>query len=167
MDQATKDKIRKIVSFQYLSDEEFAALLKVCQVIPFKKDQQIIKDGDISQNLYAVVEGTVRVTVREGDKEVYLCSTGTGQVFGEAGMFMKVKRTADVWSNDESLILKVHRQELVGFFNAHPQGAIKFLMVIIYSLLKKLKESNRELAYERMTDIDQSDVDEMIRDFIQ
>jgi CRP-like cAMP-binding protein len=167
VDQATKDKVRKIVSFQYLSDEEFETLLTICQVIPFKKDEQIIKDGEISQNLYAVVEGTVRVTVREGDKDVYICATGAGQVFGEAGMFMKVKRTADVYSDDDSLILKIHRQELVSFFNSHPQGAIKFLMVLVYSLLKKLKESNRELAYERMTDIDQSDVDEMIRDFIQ
>ena len=163
-----KEKIKDIVAFKYLSDKEFDELFNLCKVRSYAKDEQIIKDGEISQNLYAVVSGTVRVSVREeSGKDVYICSTGAGQVFGEAGMFMKVKRTADVFSSDESIILKVSRENMINFFNKHPEGAIKFLMVIIYSLLKKLKESNRELAYERMTDIKQEDVDLMIQDFLK
>ena len=36
------------------------------------------------------------------------------------------------------------------------------LMIIIYSLLKKLRDANQELAFERKSDIDQNDIDSLV-----
>ena len=51
------------------------------------------------------------------------------------------KRTANVSTVSESILL---------------------LMIIIYSLLRKLLDANQELAFERKEDLDQDDIDSFI-----
>jgi len=52
------------------------------------------------------------------------------------------------------------------FIKDYPRSGNKILMLIIYSLLKKLKEVNQELAYERKSDADQDDIDSIIQNFM-
>ncbi|MCK5198011.1 MAG: cyclic nucleotide-binding domain-containing protein, partial [Spirochaetales bacterium] len=112
---------------------------------------------------YAVVEGSVRVSALESEgKDVYICTIGDGEIFGEAGIFMNVKRTASVTSCTETIVFRIERTQMLKFLKENPVAGNKFFMVMIYGLLKKLKEVNRELAYERKTDIDQDDIDALV-----
>jgi CRP/FNR family cyclic AMP-dependent transcriptional regulator len=43
---------------------------------------------------------------------------------------------------------------------------MKMLMLIIYSLIKKLRDANQEIAFERKSDISQEDIDTIISDFV-
>ena len=47
-----------------------------------------------------------------------------------------------------------------------PIAASALLMMIIFSLLRKLKESNQELAYERKEDFAQDDIDALVNDML-
>jgi hypothetical protein len=38
-------------------------------------------------------------------------------------------------------------------------------MVVIYSLLNKLRDANQELAFERRVDVGQADVDSIVSEF--
>jgi CRP/FNR family cyclic AMP-dependent transcriptional regulator len=40
-------------------------------------------------------------------------------------------------------------------------------MVIIYGLLRKLREANQELAFERKSDVGQDDIDDLVADFMK
>jgi hypothetical protein len=40
-------------------------------------------------------------------------------------------------------------------------------MVTVYSLLKKLREANQELAFEGQFDIEQDDVDSIVDEFLR
>ncbi len=160
------DKLRGIVAFKYFSDDALKAILTKATVLSFKEGDVIIEEGDKSPDFYAVVEGLVNVTVREGDKEVYISAIGKGDVFGEAGIFLNVQRTANVASAVETVILRIHRNDLLAFIRQRPSDGIKFLMIIIYSLLKKLRDANQELAFERKADFVQEDVDSMVREIM-
>jgi len=52
------------------------------------------------------------------------------------------------------------------FIRSKPAGGNKLLLVIIYSLLRKLRAANQELAYERKADMDQADVDSLMADML-
>ncbi len=159
------ERLKKVMIFRYLDDDALKEILKIADVINYKKDDRIISEGELSQYLYAVLDGSVNVYVRQSDnKEVFLSTLDAGDVFGEAGMFLKVKRTANVVSVENSAVLRIDRKDLFGFFAEKSQSGIKMLMIIIYSLLKKLRESNQELAFERKSNLAQEDVDRLIDD---
>ena len=67
----------------------------------------------------------------------------------------------------KSLILRLHRKDLLTFIGKDPAAGIKVLMIIIYGLLKKLRESNQELAYERKNDGEQEDIDALVESLIK
>lgn len=160
-------RIHEMLIFRFLSSEELSQLIRMSEIIQFEEGEYIINQGEVNQSFYAVIEGGVTVSVRQkDDSEAYICTIGKREVFGEAGMFQKMPRTANVISLDRSKVLKITRKNMIDFINSHPKAGIKILMIIIYGLLRKLKEVNQELAYERLSDIGQADIDAMVKDFI-
>lgn len=155
--------VHDILAFRFLDPGEIADLLAVSEIADFEEGEIIIEEGDFSPQFYGILEGTVAVNVREPEgNEVYVNSLGQGEVFGEAGIFMKVPRTASVVALGRARILSIQRREFAGFLERHPQSGNKVLLVIIYGLLRKLRQVNRELAFERKSDMKQEDVDAMI-----
>ena len=162
-----RNNIRDILLFKFLSEREVEDLLRMCEVQVFEEGERIVKQGEVEQAFYAVINGSVEVAVDEGRrKNVYICTIGSGEVFGEAGMFMKVKRTAHVNSLAQTALLHITRSDFIQFIKKYPTTGNKILMVTVYSLLKKLREANQELAYERQFDIEQDDVDSIVDEFL-
>ena len=157
------EKMQGVVLFRYLDGKMLEEVLRLSEIVTLGAKTQIITEGEVDPHLYVVLNGSVTVSVREGSgKEVYISTIGGGDVFGEAGIFPKSKRTANVSSVTDSVLLKIHREKLIGFIKSRPSAGIKMLMIIIYSLLRKLREANQELAFERKDDIDQDDIDSFI-----
>ncbi len=162
-----KNQIREILTFKFMTDNELDSLIENCSVLEFDEEEPIIKQGDTDQSFYAVVEGVVRVSALESEgKDVYICTIGDGEIFGEAGIFMKVKRTASVTSSSKTVVFRIERTQMLKFIKENPSAGNKFFMVMIYGLLKKLKETNSELAYERKTDVNQDDIDSLVNDLL-
>ena len=156
-------KAGTILMFRYLSSEALDEILAISSLFIYDEEERIITEGETSPFFYAVLEGCVNVMVQEAeDKEVYISTIGEGECFGEAGIFLTVKRTAAVVSAQESVILRIHREDLLAFIKAQPASGIKMLMVIVYGLLKKLRSANQELAFERKSDVEQDDIDSIV-----
>ncbi|TFG79664.1 MAG: cyclic nucleotide-binding domain-containing protein [Spirochaetales bacterium] len=158
-----------VMTFRYLSSAELALVLKASTVYLFGPEETVVKEGELDPYFYGILEGSVSVSVHEkldtGElNEVYMCTLGPGDVFGEAGIFLKVKRTATVRTLDDVVLLRLHRSDLAAFIKAQPSGGNKLLLVVIYGLLRKLRAANQELAYERKADMDQTDVDALLAD---
>ena len=154
--------VRGIVTFRFLDDAEILDLLDHSEALELEEGEPIVAEGEVSPFFYGIAEGTVSVSVGGEGKEVYVNSLGAGDVFGEAGIFMSVPRTATVAARSRAVILKVHRTEFAGFLQRHPESGNKMLLVFIYGLLRKLKLADQELAFERKSDMAQEDIDAMV-----
>lgn len=137
-------------------------LLEHSEALEFEEGEIVVAEGEVSPFFYGIAEGTVSVSLGEEGKEVYVNSLGAGDVFGEAGLFMSVPRTATVRAQCRAVIVRIHRSELAGFLKRYPAAGNKMLIVFIYGLLRKLKLADQELAYERKSDMAQEDVDAMV-----
>lgn len=161
-------KARIIKIFKHLSDDELKLLLDCFQLIEYKRDEQVLKEGEVGYHLFAIYNGSVRVVVRqehEGiEKDVYICTLGQGEIIGEAAIFVNAKRTADIVANEDAVLLRIEREKFLSYIKKIPVAGIKMFMIIIYSLLSKLKEVNHELAFERKAVMDQGDIDNLIDD---
>ncbi len=156
--------VHDIVTFRFLGDAEIIDLFTISDIFEAEEDEVLIEEGEISPYLFGIIEGTVSVSVKENEgKQVYVTSLGPGDVFGEAGVFSKVRRTARVTALGKTIVIRLHRNGLVHFLRVHPEAGNKILLAIIFSLLRKLRQANQELAYERKEDLGQEDIDSMLQ----
>jgi len=160
-----RSKAAGIMTFRYLDPKELDKLIATASICRYDAEEPIASENELDPYFFGILEGTVSVSVQENSgKEVYICSLGAGDVFGEAGMFRNVKRTATVTAMSQCVVLRLHRQELASFLRGQPSAGNKMLLVVIFSLLRKLRAANQELAYERKSDMDQGDIDSLIAD---
>jgi CRP-like cAMP-binding protein len=165
-DEAFIPKVKSIMIFRVLSDEEIATLISVGCLVEYDAGEPIVHEHIKENALFGIVSGTVSVTVRQNDKDVFVCSLGAGDVFGEAAVFMNVERTATVVSSDEVILFRLTREQLLSFVKLHSVAGNRMFLVIIYSLLRKLRSANQELAFERRDDSDQDDIDALVESFM-
>jgi len=155
------DAVRGMVTFRFLTDGEILDLLERSDAIEYDEGEIVVREGETGSCFYGIAEGSLAVSVGEG-RPVYVSTLGAGDVFGEAGLFMSVPRTATVTAQGHAVVLRVSRNALAEFLERHPASGNKILIVFIYNLLRKLNVSNQELAYERKSDMAQADVDAMV-----
>lgn len=156
--------LKRVLILRSLDDSELGGLLSAADVVSYRDGESIVTEGELSPAFFAVLRGTVNVVVDQNGEKVFICSLGAGEIFGESAMFLNVKRTATVSAAGPALIMRVDRTELMRFIRAQPAGGNKLLLFTIYSLLRKLRGANQELAFERRADMDQADVDALVRD---
>jgi len=161
------EELRNTLIFQNLTVDELKRIAGICEHWEYEGGEEVVTQDSVSRVLYVLLDGTVDIKVRGVEATgVTVSAIQKGDVFGEAGIFMKVKRTASVLAAEEVTLLRLHRNDIGAFLKSQPAGGNKLLLVVIYSLLRKLRTANQELAYERKSDMDQSDVDSLLADMI-
>jgi CRP-like cAMP-binding protein len=163
---AYKTVFNSVLAFKFLDEEERRFLFDRAEIFHVEDGESFIKQGELDPYLYIVLEGSANVTVQRDGKDVYICLLGAGEVMGEAGLFMNVARTATAVACGPTVVLRLKREPFLAFVSKYPRGGSRILLVIIYGLLKKLREANQELAFERKSDVVQEDIDEMVSHII-
>lgn len=158
-------QINEIRAFSYFSDEERKTILGFIDVLEFSKNEKIINEGDIDPYFYGIIEGSVSVVKERKGKQAFISSIKKGEIFGEAAIFINLPRTANVLAEDKLLVIRIERKDLLTFIKSHSQSGIKMLMLVIHSLLKKLKEANQDLAFERMGLTDEQDIQDILDEY--
>lgn len=160
-------QIQKIRFFSCLSSEELNALLCISTLIEYNKGEKILFQDEVGDALFAVVRGSVDVSINDiSDNEVVISSIKSGEVFGEAAIFMTARRTASITAASDTTVIRIKRKDLLSYFRSNPQAGNKILTLIILSLLRKLKNTNEDLVLEKQSEIDFDYVDNMVQEFI-
>ncbi len=165
-------KLRSTKIFNMLKDDELNDILSAGEIAEYDEGEVLIKEGEINPEMYIILKGAVSIIIKQPCdentvKDVYICTIGEGDIIGEAAIFSNVKRTAHAVAQMNLTALKIERKQFIEFINNHPSAGIKILMLIIFSLLNKLKEVNHELAFERKAAIVQEDIDSLMNEFLQ
>ena len=161
-------KIRAIEAFRYLKEEELNAILALSEVVVYEPQEKIITQGDVGEDFFGVIEGEVEISIQQLNKPgVVLSTLESGEIFGESAIFLKEERTATVTSVKQTVVIRIHRQNMLRFFQTNPGAGNKILMVIVLGLLTRLRNANQELAFEKQPDIDFDYVDSLVEDFMK
>ena len=98
----------------------------------------LLKEGDISKEMYFVLEGTVKVTV--GGTEV--AQIESGQFFGEMSMVDGLPRTATITTVTDCKLLEIDNKNFYTVIQTEPSIAIKMLETVI----KRFRAQNEILS---------------------
>ena len=158
-------KVGEISIFHYLTVDEKWKLLNLCEVFQYDAGEKIITQGETGTYFYAILSGSVNVTINDAksSKEIFLSSTGAGDFFGESGIFSDIRRTANIIAAETTEILSISRDQFFSYINAFTPAGVKILMLFVNGLLKKLNDSNQELAFARRDVLDQGAIDQFLQ----
>jgi CRP-like cAMP-binding protein len=162
LDELLKD----VLIFQNFNNNELDDLVKICSFYEYDVDEVIVSQDEVSTYFFAILEGLVDVRIKSEDGEyIPVSEVKNGDIFGEAAIFMDVKRTAQIITKEKAKVARITRDDLIEFINQQPKAGVKMLAYIIFSLLHKLKRANRELVFEKESSITADDLDRLKKFF--
>jgi signal transduction histidine kinase len=94
----------------YFSDLPQGLLDQVCREserIDVEAETTIIEEDSLSEDMFVIVEGELRVTKQGTDREVVLATLGPGEVVGEIALLDKAPRTASVTTISPSSLIRI------------------------------------------------------------
>jgi CRP-like cAMP-binding protein len=101
----------------------------------------LIKEGDIGQQIFWILEGEVYITRREGNKYKVLNTVGKGELIGEMSFFDKSVRSATVIAKGDVHVLEFSRENFADIYAASPMWTRRLLTSLarrIRTMVEKL-----------------------------
>lgn len=135
----TIEKVLLLQGVDFLADTETENLAKIAAIareVRFEEGATIFKEGEPSDALYIVVEGTV--SVRKGSKEIGLVKDK--ETIGWSIFFEQTPNILTLVALTDTLALKIEREELFDLLADHfdiVRGILKRLSRIISQLLDR------------------------------
>jgi len=99
--------LRRVKILANLTDEQLAKFAEFMEVERVSQWAVIVKQGDIGNTMYLILEGELRVRINMMGKETILTTLGIGEFFGDISLFDHGPRSADVVANSDALLLKI------------------------------------------------------------
>jgi predicted RND superfamily exporter protein len=96
----------------------------MAKVIKVPKGERIINDGDEADEMYVVIEGQLKTSIKGDEGRIEVATHERGDVVGEAGLFFE-KRTADVDVAEDSRLLCLTQENLDRLSRRYPYIATK------------------------------------------
>lgn len=85
----------------------------------YKNGDLICKKGDEANELYILSEGKIKITLDDGT--VIDVIDKKGSVIGEMGILLKDKRTANMTTIDDTILISINKDEIRDLFKSEPE----------------------------------------------
>jgi CRP-like cAMP-binding protein len=137
----TAGSLRRIKIFGDMDEKQLTSFLQYMEVLKLPANAPVFTKGEHGDAMFLVLQGELRARVMVGGRESTLSTMGAGECFGELAVIDESPRSADVFTNTESIILKISAAALKRLFQEAPALAAPFLLGLnktITSLVRKL-----------------------------
>jgi CRP/FNR family transcriptional regulator, cyclic AMP receptor protein len=127
--------LRKHPYFAGLAPEAFEQLFRYAKPLVLKRGATICSKGDPGTSLFAVISGTIKISVSSPDgRNAILNLIGPGEVFGEISVLDGQPRSADATANTNCEIFVIDRRDFLPFVRSQPTLAMKFIELLCAKL---------------------------------
>jgi CRP-like cAMP-binding protein len=123
--------LRKHPIFSDLEPEALDQLCRYAKHATLKRGATIFSKGDPGNSLYAVVSGTVKMSISSADgRSAILNIIGPGEIFGEIALLDGLARSTDAIANSTCEVFIIDRREFIPFVKSQPTLAMKFIELL-------------------------------------
>ena len=110
--------------------------------IKYNKNQYIFKEGDVSDYIYIIESGKVKIFRIIKDREKVYAILNPGEMFGEIGVLSKSKRSANAFTLEETVLEIIREEEVSYILKKNP-----ILNLIIQTLIKRIKKLDEKVNF--------------------
>src|ERR1700749_3165372 len=129
-----RDTLSVLRQHPIFCDLETEALDQLCRYAKhstLKRGATIFSKGDPGNSLFAVISGTVKISISSADgRSAILNLIGAGELFGEIAVLDGQARTADATATSHCEIFAIDRRDFLPFVAAPPDLAMKFIELL-------------------------------------
>ena len=136
----------KISLFSELSESDLEAVTKLAVTRNFLKNTIILCEGDLSDSLYVILSGKVKVYLSDDEgKEVTLNVQGEDEYFGELALLDSAPRSASVVTLEKTQLAVISKSAFEQCMAKNPDISLKVSRGLARRL-RELSENVRSLA---------------------
>ena len=103
-----------------LNNEERKYMLKHGEVYNADSGTVLCHQDRISNDLFFILQGGVKITKKSDEKEIELGFLSVGDIFGEISALLSAPRIATVAANKPSLILEMKKDDFINLLEYAP-----------------------------------------------
>ena len=123
--------LRQHPIFRDLEPQALDQLCRYAKLFTLKRGATIFSKGDPGNSLFAVISGTVKISISSADgRSAILNLIGSGETFGEIALLDGLARTTDAIANTNCEIFIIDRREFIPFVKSQPALAMKFIELL-------------------------------------
>ena len=123
--------LRKHPIFCDLEPEALDQLCRYAKHITLKRGASIFCKGDPGNSLFAVISGTVKISISSPDgRNAILNLIGPGEIFGDIAVLDGAPRSADATANTNCEFFVIDRREFLPFVRSQPALSMKFIELL-------------------------------------
>jgi uncharacterized protein len=140
----SEEFLKKISIFRDMSPKEAKLTTLMAYTSTFEKDECIFSEGDVSNEMFIVLEGSVDIYLdaSKHSQEHHLANFGQNAVFGEMGLLRDATRSASARALEETTLLVFNKKVLHSIRKRYPKISKKLFLNISRKLLLSLVKSN-------------------------
>ena len=129
-----REMLRQVPLFAGLSEEDFERLYEMAQPVTVAAGETLIREGDVGDSMYAILDGEFEVIQGSGQQELILGRRGSGEVIGEMALVQRAPRNATVRALRESRLLKISQLTFQILLDCGPTTVLSILQTIMTRL---------------------------------
>ncbi len=131
-----------VTLFRDVPQGELQTILSMVKTVRFTAGENILKEGEATNDLLIVREGTVEVYVSRDGTKIPITQLGPMSYFGEMSVFDDYPRSANVGAVTEVVTHRIDRDAFRTFLKSNPSAL--FQMCTVFS--HRLRNTNSALA---------------------
>ncbi len=132
---------------KYLTSEDYQILWSKAQVVTYKQHEVILKEGRLSQAIYLVRKGTVRVESAAIGRDVAIAFLSSGEVFGEISFLEGLPTSSGVFAQEDVEVGVLNQQDLDALLTATPGLSDRFYQSLAHNLSSRLHQTSSLVAH--------------------
>lgn len=123
--------LQDIDIFEFTSTEDLSYIAAITDEVEFQADEMIFEEGEISDAMYMVIEGKVRLT--RGSQEVMVAQKK--DVFGTWALFDDEPRVATAKTLENSRLLHIDKEDFIDLLADH----VAITQSVLKTMVKRLR----------------------------
>ncbi len=142
------EELKRFPLLKNLSEEDLEALVTYVKEETFEENENIIKEGEIGDTLYILIEGKVDVIKTTIYDDEYVCASLNDKMnclFGEMAVIDNDKRSATIKAKTPCKTLSLNRDGFTDYCNKYPHAGIELLKLMNTNIVRNLRIENENL----------------------
>lgn len=117
------EMIRRFPFFSGFSMDQIVVLAKAAEEVEVKRDHYFNQEGEELTHVFIILEGEVSIVTNlpQKDKEITLCTLGTGDLFGWSALVPPYASTASAKATTPVRAIDFDAKALRGYFEEDPR----------------------------------------------
>lgn len=129
--------LQDVEIFEHVTNEDLSYIAAIAQEVRFDADKVVYKEGDISDSMYMVLEGKVKIHIGES----LVMIEDLKDVFGAWSLFDDEVRLVSATTQEDCLLLQIYKEDMLELLADHvgiTEGILKAMAKRLHSVARRV-----------------------------